>query len=97
MVGELAQTRIEEAQPLEAWQAQAMAGAAHDAYDRVGGIAVPTLVATGTADEVVDPRNAELLTGRIPGAELKTYEGLGHLFFWQDPQRFVADLEAFLC
>ena len=44
--------------PLAAWQAQAYAGATFDAYDRIGAIAVPTLVLHGGADNVVDPRNA---------------------------------------
>ena len=35
-----------------------------DADDRLGAIAVPTLVLHGTADNVVDSRNAELLAER---------------------------------
>ena len=88
--------RIAEAQPLEAWQAQAAAGMTFDAADRIGGITQPTLVVTGTADEVVDPRNSELLAAGIPGARLEHFEGAGHLFFWQDPDRFVGLLEEFL-
>jgi 3-oxoadipate enol-lactonase len=97
LVEEIATIRIEEAQPLEAWQAQAAAGATHDAFDRIGEISAPTLVVTGTADEVVDARNSELLAERIPGARLERFEGAGHLFFWQEPERFVALLEEFLC
>ena len=52
-----------------------------------GEVHAPTLVLTGTADEVVDPRNSELLAERIPGARLERFEGAGHLFFWQEPQR----------
>jgi len=97
LVEEIAKIRIEEAQPLEAWQAQAAAGATHDAFDRIGEISAPTLVVTGTADEVVEPRNSELLAERIPGARLERFDGAGHLFFWQEPERFVALLEEFLC
>lgn len=97
MVEEIREHRMAEAQPLEAWQAQAAAGVGHDAFDRVGEIAAPTLVVTGTADEVVDARNSDLLAERIPGARLERFEGAGHLFFWQEPERFVALLEDFLC
>lgn len=96
MVEEIAKIRIDEAQPLEAWQAQAAAGVGHDAFDRLGEISAPTLVVTGTADEVVDPANSLLLAERIPEARLEVFEGAGHLFFWQEPDRFVALLEEFL-
>jgi pimeloyl-ACP methyl ester carboxylesterase len=96
VVEEITALRIKEAQILEAWQAQAAAGMSFDAFDRVGGIAAPTLVVTGTADEVVDPRNSELLAERIPGARLERFDGCGHLFFWQEPGRFVSLVTEFL-
>ena len=78
------------------WQSQAMAGTTFDASERLGAIEAPTLVVTGTADTVVDWRNAELLAERIPDARLELFEGCGHLFFWEEPQRFVSLLEEFL-
>lgn len=77
------------------WQAQAAAGIGFDAFDRVGGIQAPTLVVTGTEDVVVDPRNSELLAERIDGARLERVPG-GHLFFWEDPTRFVSLVKEFL-
>jgi pimeloyl-ACP methyl ester carboxylesterase len=50
---------------------------------------------TGTEDVVVDPRNSELLAGRVPDARLERVPG-GHLFFWEDPSRFVALVKEFL-
>ncbi|MCP9485362.1 MAG: alpha/beta hydrolase [Gaiellaceae bacterium MAG52_C11] len=84
------------AQGFEAWSAQAAAGAGFDAADRLGGLVAPTLVQHGDGDVVVDPRNAELLAELIPDARLEVYEGGGHLFFWQEPERFVRELEEFL-
>jgi pimeloyl-ACP methyl ester carboxylesterase len=55
------------------------------------------LVQTGDGDVVVDPHNSELLAEAIPGARLSVFEGAGHLFMWQQPERFVAELEEFLC
>jgi pimeloyl-ACP methyl ester carboxylesterase len=78
------------------WAAQAAAGASFDALDRVAGIAAPTLVLHGTDDGVVDPRNSELLAGRIPGARLELLPGTGHLCFWEQPERFVALVQEFL-
>jgi pimeloyl-ACP methyl ester carboxylesterase len=50
----------------------------------------------GDGDVVVDPRNAELLAGLLPHASLELLPGTGHLFFWQQPERFVALVEEFL-
>jgi pimeloyl-ACP methyl ester carboxylesterase len=78
------------------WYAQAGAGAAHDAMSRLGEISVPTLVLHGTADNVVDVRNATLLADGIPGARLVLLEGVGHLLPWERPQEFTALVEEFL-
>lgn len=83
--------RLEHAPSLAAWQAQAYAGATFDAYDRIGAIATPTLVIQGGADNVVDPRNAELLAGLIPDARAEIVPDRGHLLVWEDSER-VADL-----
>lgn len=84
------------AQPFEAWAAQAAAGASFDAHGRLGLLDMPTLVQTGDGDLVVDPRNGDLLVEAIPDARLSVYVGAGHIFMWQEPERFVAELEAFL-
>jgi pimeloyl-ACP methyl ester carboxylesterase len=77
------------------WQAQAAAGATFDAFDRLASIHAPTLVVTGDQDVVVDPRNSELLAAGIPQARLERVSG-GHLFFWEDPDRFVSLVKEFL-
>ena len=78
------------------WAAQAGAGAAWDAGDRLERIAAPTLVVAGTADTVVDPRNSTLLAERIPGAQLRLLDGVGHLFFWERAEEFGGIVERFL-
>jgi 3-oxoadipate enol-lactonase len=95
LVDELTARRLARPQDPAAWRAQSAASLGHDAFDRLGEIAAPTLVLHGTADRVVDPRNAPLLAGRIPGARLETLDGLGHLFFWEDPGRTVELLTDF--
>ncbi len=85
------------AQAFEQWAAQAAAGATFDAHSRLGSLTAPTLVQTGDGDTVVDPRNSELLVEAIPDARLSVYPGAGHVFMWQEPERFVAELEEFLC
>ena len=52
--------------------------------------------APGTEDNVVDPRNAEVLAERIPGARVELLEGTGHLFFWEQPGEVVRIVREFL-
>lgn len=96
LVEEMTARRLARPQDPAAWQAQSAASLGHDVLDRLGEIAAPTLVLHGTADRVVDPRNAPLLAERIPHARLELLDGLGHLFFWEDPARTVGLLTGFL-
>lgn len=59
----------------------------HDAYGRLRGLQVPTLVIHGTADRVLDVTNGELIATLVPGARLETLDGVGHVFFWERPER----------
>ena len=80
----------------DAWQAQAAAGGRYAGSLRQRRIRARTLVLHGTADRVVDLRNARLLAARISRADLVTFPGLGHLFFWEDPEAFAATVTSFL-
>jgi 3-oxoadipate enol-lactonase len=86
------------ASPLDmnGWRAQAAAGMVFDSLDRLGEIRAPTLLLHGTADVVVDSRNSELLAERIPDARLELFAGRGHLFMWEEPERFVRSVIDFL-
>ena len=64
----------------------------HDVWDRLDRITCPTLVASGRYDGIAPPANGEAIASRLPGAELRLYEG-GHAFFAQDPQAFPEVLE----
>ena len=88
--------RISTAQAPAAWAAQAAAGAAFDVWERLAEIRARTLVLTGDQDGVVDPKNSELLAARIPDARLEVFAGGGHLFFWEQPTRFVGTVKEFL-
>jgi 3-oxoadipate enol-lactonase len=67
-----------------------------DAYDRLPSIRVPTLVLHGTEDRVIAPANAEIVAGRIPGAELVWIGGAGHVYNWEQPARADAAVLGFL-
>jgi len=76
--------------------AQAAAGARYAGRLRQIRIQARTLVLHGSADTVVDPRNAQLLAQRIPRATLVTFPELGHLLFWEDPAGFADVVTSFL-
>lgn len=91
-VGDLvAQARA--ALPPEALDAQERAidrWHADPADARLAAITAPTLVAAGSDDRVIPPANARLLARAIPGARLAVFEGGGHAFMAQEPERLAA-------
>ena len=78
------------------WKALANAGATYSGGTRQSLIGAPTLIMYGDADEVVDPRNSKLLSGRIPHSQVEVFPGLGHLFFWEKPAQFAKAVTSFL-
>ena len=91
LVEEIFRYRLGHAPTVEAWVAQAAAGATYDSYDRIGAIDVPTLVVHGDADVVIDPGNAALLGELIPNARVELSPDRGHLMVWEGSER-VAEL-----
>ena len=66
----------------------------HDTWDRLPQISCPVLIAAGRYDGVALPATQERMAERIPGAELKFFDG-GHMFMIQDRAAIPA-MSAFL-
>jgi pimeloyl-ACP methyl ester carboxylesterase len=62
----------------------------HDVAERLPEIQAPTLVVHGTDDQMLPVSNARMIAERIPGARLEILEGVGHLFFVEEPERSAA-------
>ena len=62
-------------------QGQLAAMGRYNSTEQLAGLTCPTLVTCGDRDAVMPPSNSESLARRIPGAQLRTWEGAGH-FFW---------------
>jgi 3-oxoadipate enol-lactonase len=75
--------------PVSTIMRQAQAAALHDASARLGSITAPTLVLHGTADDMVRHSNGELLASLIPNAVLHSFDGAGHLFWWEYPDETI--------
>ncbi len=94
LVDDLLARRVANPPDPAGWQAQAAAGMGFQGVEAE--ITAPTLILGGTADNVVDHRNADVLAARIPGARVELFEGAGHLFFWEEPAASVRIITEFL-
>jgi 3-oxoadipate enol-lactonase len=94
LVEELYRRRLENPPDPVGWPAQAAAGMGFAGVD--GAIAAPTLLITGTQDNVVDPRNTDVLAERLADARVERLHGTGHLFFWEQPDEVVRIVTEFL-
>jgi 3-oxoadipate enol-lactonase len=70
--------------------AQMRACAEHDTSQRLRELDVASLVVHGTVDLMLPVENGRMIADLIPGARLAIFEGVGHLFFWEEPQRSAA-------
>jgi pimeloyl-ACP methyl ester carboxylesterase len=59
----------------------------HDTQARLAQITAPTLVVHGTEDRMIPVANGELIASLIPGARLEILDGVGHMFWWEQPER----------
>ena len=73
---------------------QAQSAFAHDTSTRLPAVATPTVVMHGTADDMLVYTNGEMIASLIPDAELITFDGVGHLFWWERTAETVAAVRA---
>jgi 3-oxoadipate enol-lactonase len=80
IIAEQMKERFEYPTPAHGYANQAQAVMGHDTYDRLPQIKAPTLVIAGSADKLGHVENAEMMSSRIPNAELVILEKMGHGF-----------------
>lgn len=73
--------------PLPVIRLQMQAIGVHDTSARLGEITAPTLVVHGTEDKMLGVANARVIADAIPEARLEVLDGIGHLFWWEQPAR----------
>jgi 3-oxoadipate enol-lactonase len=73
--------------PVEVIMRQMQAIAGHDTSARLPGVRTPTLVVHGTLDELLPVHNGHMIAGLIPDSRLEIFEGVGHMFFLEKPER----------
>jgi 3-oxoadipate enol-lactonase len=67
--------------------AQMQAILAHDTSARLGRLRMPTQILHGTVDQMLPVENARVIAGHTPDAKLEIFDDVGHLFFWELPER----------
>jgi pimeloyl-ACP methyl ester carboxylesterase len=92
----LAAAKLAHPQSEPALRAQTAAGMLFNPLGRQRRITQPALVVQGTADQVVDPGNADVLAGLLPNARVARFGGAGHLLYWEQPKRFLRVVTDFL-
>jgi pimeloyl-ACP methyl ester carboxylesterase len=75
------------AMPVPVIMEQMRAIGAHDTSARLPELRLPTLVVHGTLDEMLPVQNGHMIAGLIPDARLEILEGIGHMFFLEQPER----------
>ena len=78
-------TALPVAVPVIMLQMHAVMG--HDTSARLASIEAPTLVVHGTEDRMLPVVNGELIARSIPDARLELLDGVGHMFWWEQPER----------
>jgi pimeloyl-ACP methyl ester carboxylesterase len=73
--------------PVPVIMEQMRAISAHDTSALLPDVQAPTLVVHGTLDEMLPVQNGHMIAGLIPDSRLEILDGVGHLFFWEEPQR----------
>lgn len=68
----------------------------HDLRQLLPQISAPTLIIWGENDDATPLADGAIMAREIPNARLVVYRGAGHFAYLDSPDRFAADLRAFL-
>jgi non-heme chloroperoxidase len=82
--------------PARVWRAAFEGSLEDDFVSELDKIEAPTLLVWGAQDMLCPRHDQDVLLRAIPGARLVVYENAGHALHWEEPERFAADLVAFV-
>jgi 3-oxoadipate enol-lactonase len=90
------QLEIENPTPLHAADLQFQALVDFDSSKALPDVRARTLIVTGDGDQLIPPRNSEVLADLIPEARLTVLRGHGHRVIWEAPRQCVTLVADFL-
>jgi pimeloyl-ACP methyl ester carboxylesterase len=82
--------------PARVWKAALELFMAIDFADRLKDVRVPTQLIWGDRDGFTPRAEQDALNRAVAGSRLIVYAGTGHCPHWEEPERYVADLMAFI-
>lgn len=82
--------------PARVWKATFEGLLEDDSSEELGKIKAPTLIVWGDQDSVLPISDQEKLAAAIVDSQFVVYPGAGHVFYWEEPDRFAADLVNFI-
>jgi pimeloyl-ACP methyl ester carboxylesterase len=75
-------------QSAEAFCHQAEACVTHDVLDRLGEVEAPTLITVGDRDLLTPAHHTYAIKDRMPHAQVRVWQKMGHAPFWEIPDEF---------
>jgi 3-oxoadipate enol-lactonase len=75
------------AMPVAVIMEQMRAITLHDTSARLPELQLPTLVVHGTLDRMLPVQNGHMIARLIPDSRLEILEGIGHMYFLEEPER----------
>ncbi|MFF0477589.1 alpha/beta fold hydrolase [Streptomyces sp. NPDC004284] len=92
------QTVIDEAlkSPAHVWRETLRGLLETDLRATLTGILVPTLLVWGDQDPILTREDQQTILDTVPDSRLLVYEGVGHVAYWEAPDRVLRDLTAFV-
>ena len=82
--------------PARVWKAALEPYLTVDFSERLNDIAVPTLLVWGDRDGFTGRAEQDRLNRALASSRLTVYSGTGHCPHWEEPERFAADVAAFV-
>ena len=95
---EFLQTAVTESLKLPAhvWRATMEGFLEKEASENLSAIRAPTLIVWGDQDSFIPLSDQKKLANGIEDSHLVVYPGVGHVVYWETPQRVASDMAAFI-
>jgi len=82
--------------PARVWKGALEPFLTNDFVPQLSRIRVPTLLIWGDRDAFIPRAEQDVLQASIAGSRLVVYEGTGHSPHWEEPERYAAQITAFI-
>ncbi|MGH2318571.1 alpha/beta fold hydrolase [Planococcus sp. SE5232] len=82
--------------PARVWKETSETALKEKFPDRLDQVKAATLIICGGQDRIASPKDQEKLTDAITGASLKILPKLGHMLYWENPEKVAEEITSFI-